>query len=104
MSILNKKTKKIVKIVSLGVLLLSAAVGIIIKEAKNGFSYGLKQPPRENYDSSRSGAPDLSKKEANKPKVVCDDLLNEQGNDLILKEYGKTEIVNCFSVGCSGIF
>lgn len=93
----SKKTKKIVKAVSIGALLLAAAVGIAVKEAKNN--------PGANSDAGASFSnSDSGNQEADKPKMVCDDLLNEDGNDLVLKEYGKTEAVDCFSVGCGGLF
>lgn len=97
---INRKLKNILKLTSVGALLIVAAMGIVIRGDK--ISSG--QISNQNYNADVAGAPELKAEEAEQTKMICQDMLNEDENSLALKEYTKTEIVECNSIGCGGIF
>lgn len=100
MAALRGKIKKILSLVSFGVLFFGVIIGISTKE-KN-----ISEMNSNLSDDYRSDSRDfhVSNVETNQPKTVCRDFLEENENSLILREYGKAEAVDCLFVGCGGIF
>lgn len=95
---LNQKIKKIAKIASVGVILIGSAIGIIVKENKNTSA---SQLSTQDYGSNVA---DNKQSAETEKQVICQNALEESDNDLAIREYSKTEIVDCSSAGCGGLF
>jgi hypothetical protein len=92
----NGKWKKALGFASLGILLVGVVFGISTKE-KNNQGIISSQISNRDYQVKNKDT------QVTQPKKICKELLEEDENDLILKEYGKVEAVDCMSVGCGGV-
>jgi hypothetical protein len=101
MSVLRKRIKNILGLVSIGVLFGGAAFGILAKE--NNPKAGPNQPLGQSYLSEDSSAAVLQE-EVLRPMLVCSEVLEKDENAFIFAAYGNVETVDCMSVGCGGIF
>ncbi len=97
----NKKLRKILEFVSIGVLLSGLALGILTKE--NHPKAASNRSADHDYQSERraSFGPSV---EIERPTVICSDLLEEDENTLVFRELTEVEVVECMYVGCGGIF
>lgn len=95
-----EKLKKILGLASVGVLFTAIALGIPTKESNPKISSN--QPLNQNRLED-SNVFNLST-EIEQPKLVCNDLLEEDENTRLFREYNKAEVVECMFVGCGGFF
>lgn len=101
MVILKKKLKKILGFVSIGVLLIGTALGILTRE--NSPKVSPNQSLNRDYQPEDSYASNLQT-EIEQPKLICGNLLEKDENTFVFEEYSKVKVVECQFVGCAGVF
>ncbi len=94
--------KKIVGFASLGVLFVAVVFGVALKRD----NLKVDQKNHSTRGDYRSGNETMSGLgvEVEQPTLICSDLLEEDENFLVLREYSKAEVVDCMYVGCGGIY
>jgi len=97
MAVLKKKTKIILGLVTIGVLFVGTFLGILTR----GNSSKINQKQTANQEKQNYYSENQDTQET---RLVCSQLLEKDGNDLVFNEYTEITPVRCMFVGCGGFF
>jgi len=97
----NQLVRKIIGIVSFGVLLVGVVSGLVAK-GDNPKTSQTNNSPTSSFQIEGSGRITLG--EEAEQSLIYRELLEEDETALALKEYGESEELECMFVGCGGFF